>query len=132
MPQTRATDSLVTSLCGLGVLGVIFGHISLSQIKRDPDTLLGRGMAIAGVVIGYVTIAFWLFFILAIAAAPPNPVPIWAGDRVQLRGDPAPAFTVSEIAGVNAEVLWIERSEFHSQWVPLIALERCQDQGRAD
>ena len=35
------------------ILAVIFGHIALSQTSRD-ETLRGRGMAIAGLVLGYV------------------------------------------------------------------------------
>lgn len=35
------------------VLAVVFGHIALSTIKRNP-TIRGRGLAIAGVVLGYV------------------------------------------------------------------------------
>jgi len=59
-PKTNvlAIVSLVTSLLGIftfglgGLAGVICGHISLSQIKRSSEQ--GRGMAIAGLVIGYV------------------------------------------------------------------------------
>jgi len=49
------------------VLAVIFGHIALSQIKRDPQ-IQGRGMAIAGVVLGYVWLGI-LALILMLAAA---------------------------------------------------------------
>ena len=40
------------------VLAVIFGHIGLGQIKRTSEE--GRGQAIAGLIIGYVTIALGL------------------------------------------------------------------------
>ncbi len=40
------------------VLAVIFGHIGLSQIKRTGEE--GRGQAIAGLIIGYVSIALGL------------------------------------------------------------------------
>ncbi|MBP2435437.1 DUF4190 domain-containing protein [Microbacterium amylolyticum] len=46
------------------LLAVIFGHIATSQIKRTGDS--GRGMAITGLIFGYVAIAFTL---LALAAA---------------------------------------------------------------
>jgi hypothetical protein len=36
--------------------GVICGHIALSQIKRTGES--GRGLALAGLIIGYVYIAF--------------------------------------------------------------------------
>ena len=50
------------------ILAVIFGHIAISQTKRDP-TLRGRGMAIAGLVLGYVGIAVLIVTILAIASS---------------------------------------------------------------
>ena len=34
------------------ILAVIFGHVALSQIRKDPS-IQGRGMAIAGVVLGW-------------------------------------------------------------------------------
>ncbi|ACQ78795.1 conserved hypothetical protein [Beutenbergia cavernae DSM 12333] len=63
-----ATASLVCSilLC-FGPLGgtaaVIFGHVALSQIKRTQQA--GRGMAIAGLVIGYLQLAFMALTLLA-------------------------------------------------------------------
>lgn len=68
--NAMAIASLVCSIaglisCGIGaVLGVIFGHISLSQIKRDGGTQPGRGLAIAGLVVGYLLIFFTLAFII--------------------------------------------------------------------
>ena len=35
------------------ILAVIFGHVALSQIRKDPS-IQGRGMAIAGLVLGWV------------------------------------------------------------------------------
>jgi Sec-independent protein translocase protein TatA len=45
----------------LGVVAVIFGHLSLGKMKRDPK-LGGRGMAIAGLATGYVGIAISIVF----------------------------------------------------------------------
>jgi hypothetical protein len=53
--NTMAIVALVTSLI-IAPLGIIFGHISLSQIKRSGED--GRGLAIAGTVIGYVGTLF--------------------------------------------------------------------------
>lgn len=49
--NTLAIVSLVSSFF-VGLAGVITGHIALSQIKRTGED--GRGLAIAGLVIGYV------------------------------------------------------------------------------
>ena len=49
--NSLAIVALVSSLL-FAPLGIVFGHISLSQIKRTGEQ--GRGMALAGLVIGYV------------------------------------------------------------------------------
>ncbi len=56
-----AIVSLVTSILGFGLIGVITGHIGLSQIKKTSEE--GRGLAIAGLIIGYIQIAAVLLFI---------------------------------------------------------------------
>lgn len=50
------------------ILAVIFGHIALSQLKRSQQG--GRGMAIAGLVLGYIGIATLAVFgiLLGVAA----------------------------------------------------------------
>ena len=45
------------------ILAVIFGHIALSQCKQDPN-LGGKGMAIAGVVLGWIGVAFIILAII--------------------------------------------------------------------
>jgi VIT1/CCC1 family predicted Fe2+/Mn2+ transporter len=62
-----AVTSLILSLVGLGLFGVIFGHIGLGQIKRTGER--GDGMAIAGLIVGYIEIAFWAVIILVLLAA---------------------------------------------------------------
>lgn len=52
--NTMAILSLVFSLIALSVLGVIFGHIALKQIADRGES--GRGLAIAGLVVGYLSI----------------------------------------------------------------------------
>ncbi|WP_228282357.1 DUF4190 domain-containing protein [Brevibacterium atlanticum] len=46
------------------VLAIIFGHVGLSQIKRTGEE--GRGQAIAGLIIGYVSIGLGLLSILIV------------------------------------------------------------------
>lgn len=69
-----ATWSLVFGLLGLfccflgplvAIPAVIFGHMSLAEIKRNP-AMSGRGMAIAGLILGYLTI---LLFCLGMLSA---------------------------------------------------------------
>jgi Domain of unknown function (DUF4190) len=62
-----AIASFVLSLLWMfwigSILAVIFGHVALSQTK-DPAHSGGRGLAMAGLVIGYAAIGFFAFFVL--------------------------------------------------------------------
>ena len=58
--NSLAVVSLATALTSVGaVAAVITGHIALAQIKKSGAS--GRALAIAGLVVGYATIAFWAF-----------------------------------------------------------------------
>jgi hypothetical protein len=48
------------------ILAVIFGHVSLRQIRRAQGAQRGRGMAIAGLVLGYVGIASLIALIVVL------------------------------------------------------------------
>ncbi len=72
--NTLAVVSLVASLATLvlgvtAIVGVITGHMALGQIKRTGEA--GRGMAVAGLIIGYVFVGFGVLAIVVgvIAAA---------------------------------------------------------------
>jgi hypothetical protein len=75
-----AIASLVLGLVAFVLLGplasipaVICGHIALSKIGKSSGTLTGQGMAIAGLVLGYINIAFCVLVIpLLLAIAVPN------------------------------------------------------------
>ncbi|MGC4015421.1 MAG: DUF4190 domain-containing protein [Luteolibacter sp.] len=64
-PRTSglAIFSLVTSFLLLGIIPVICGHVALSQIRKSGGLLKGRGIAIAGLTIGYITIALGILAI---------------------------------------------------------------------
>ncbi|MEM6915716.1 MAG: DUF4190 domain-containing protein [Verrucomicrobiota bacterium] len=66
-----ATASLVCgilSLCAwvLGFVAVVFGHVALSKIKKDP-VLSGGGMAIAGLIMGYIGVTFAVVYGIILA-----------------------------------------------------------------
>ncbi|MHB1560289.1 MAG: GYF domain-containing protein [Isosphaeraceae bacterium] len=80
MPQTSglAIASLVLGLlwlCGFGsLLATIFGAVALSQIARSNGRILGKGMAIAGLVLGIVGLSLYAFpFTLAFLGTLLNP-----------------------------------------------------------
>jgi Domain of unknown function (DUF4190) len=57
-------------LCGFGsLLAVVFGHVSLTQIARSEGWEKGRGMALAGLILGYCGLALIVFAIIASATS---------------------------------------------------------------
>lgn len=67
--NSMAIAALVSSLV-IAPLGIVLGHISMSQIKRSGED--GRGLAIAGLAIGYlgtVIGAIWLIVVLTSLSA---------------------------------------------------------------
>jgi len=73
-----AVFSLVTGIIGCflmvpSIFAIVLGHVALTKMKYD-HSLVGRGMAIAGLVLGYLVAAFFgLVFILAVVEAMSNP-----------------------------------------------------------
>lgn len=72
VPQPTKTSGLAIASMVLGILwvywigsilAVVFGHIALSQTSRD-RSLGGRGMAIAGVVLGWIGVATLILVII--------------------------------------------------------------------
>ncbi|WP_166784637.1 MULTISPECIES: DUF4190 domain-containing protein [unclassified Cryobacterium] len=54
--------SLVTSVLGISLVGIITGHIGLSQIGKTGEK--GRGLAIAGLIVGYAGLAAQLLAVV--------------------------------------------------------------------
>lgn len=44
------------------IAAIVFGHMALGQIKRNGDA--GRGIALTGLIIGYVYVAFIILFVI--------------------------------------------------------------------
>jgi peptidyl-prolyl cis-trans isomerase B (cyclophilin B) len=59
----NAIASLVISfLCA--PVGIVFGHIAISEIDKSNGMKSGKGLAIAGLVIGYISVVFGLLIFL--------------------------------------------------------------------
>ena len=56
----------------LAIPAIVFGHIALSDIKKSAGRLKGQGLAIAGLVLGYLGIAVIPFILIIAAIAIPN------------------------------------------------------------
>jgi hypothetical protein len=63
-----AIASLVLGLLwlyGVGsILEIVFGHVAMSQIDRSNGSQTGRGMALAGAILGYVGTAAMVLVLL--------------------------------------------------------------------
>lgn len=79
-PTETSGKAIASLICGLmflifpaAVAAVILGHLSLSDINKSAGRLTGRGMATAGLVLGYFGVLGLIPFMLIIAAiAIPN------------------------------------------------------------
>lgn len=80
-PQNTTSNMAISSLvCGIlgftclpifGIPAVICGHMAMKQISESALPMGGRGMAIAGLITGYISIViclvtiFWIIFMVA-------------------------------------------------------------------
>jgi len=78
-PQESSGKATASLICGIlfifppvALAAIILGHLALSDIKRSVGRLAGRGMAIAGLALGYVGIAFVPLVLIIAAIAIPN------------------------------------------------------------
>lgn len=74
-PPPTSGFAIASMVCGIislplcwvwalaGIPAVIFGHMAIKSIKKSETPIEGRGMAIAGLVTGYLAILFQVIFI---------------------------------------------------------------------
>ena len=119
-PQRRTNGLAVASLvlgflgfvtCGFtSILAVVFGHVSLGQIRRDGSD--GRGMALAGTVLGWVLTGLWIAFwvlswtgaISSVLYSAANPTPVGPA-RTRLEVSPQPGQATSAQQGGHKATL---------------------------
>lgn len=80
-PQTdgKATGSLILGILSMlcfsflaGIPAIILGHISRKNIRQSMGRLKGDGMALAGLIMGYLSLAFIPVMLIILAIAIPN------------------------------------------------------------
>ncbi|MGB7598800.1 MAG: DUF4190 domain-containing protein [Candidatus Sulfotelmatobacter sp.] len=78
-PAQTSGKAIVSFICGLflfafplSILAVIFGHLSVSEIRKSAGRLKGEGIAIAGLILGYVGLAMIPLILIIAAIAIPN------------------------------------------------------------
>ncbi len=71
--NSLAVASLLLGIFSLfppfGILTVIFGHVARSQIRKSAGRQKGAGMALAGLILGYLALGFVLFVIFIVLPA---------------------------------------------------------------
>ena len=72
----RPTNAFAIAALVLGILGwsllpalgsigaIVFGHLARAQIRRQPAD--GDGLALAGLLLGWIAVALWLLGVLAV------------------------------------------------------------------
>ncbi|MBA4022205.1 MAG: hypothetical protein C0482_07555 [Gordonia sp.] len=64
---------LLPFFCVTSIIAIILGHIGLSQVKDSGGAESGEGLALAGLILGYVFVVGWvLYFFISIAIAVGN------------------------------------------------------------
>jgi len=48
------------------VLGVVFSAIALKEIKRNPESFYGKGLAVAGLVLGILMFLIFVFIVIVL------------------------------------------------------------------
>jgi hypothetical protein len=78
LPQFSSGLAIVSLVCGIlvfftlglaGLPAVVLGHLALSHIKKSAGTLKGRGMAIAGLILGYLGLVLIVVSMIAVFAS---------------------------------------------------------------
>lgn len=69
-PSGKAIAALVLSLFGISILGLILGYSARTEIRTSQGRVGGDGLALAGIILGWIgTIGWALFWVLIIVAA---------------------------------------------------------------
>src|ERR1700689_5000370 len=78
-PAQTSGKAITSLVCGLflfafplSILAIIFGHLAVSEIRRSAGRLKGEGIAIAGLILGYVGLAVIPVVLIIAAIAIPN------------------------------------------------------------
>ncbi|MGA8144397.1 MAG: DUF4190 domain-containing protein [Candidatus Acidiferrales bacterium] len=78
-PARRSGMALASLIFGIfffifpaSIAAIVLGHLSLSEIRKSAGRLTGHGMAMAGLILGYLGVAFIPIILIVAAIAIPN------------------------------------------------------------
>ena len=76
VPRQTSSLAMTALVCGLlgwtllpwigSVIAIITGHMARAEIRRDPETLDGDGLAVAGLALGWAMVAFSILCLLMV------------------------------------------------------------------
>jgi Domain of unknown function (DUF4190) len=76
VPPENSTKALISLICGVlflfppaALVAVALGHVALADIRKSKGRLIGQGLAVAGLVMGYVGIGVAAIFLVAVGFA---------------------------------------------------------------
>jgi hypothetical protein len=113
--NTLAVVSLATAVTGFGsVAAVITGHISLAQLKKTNES--GRGLALTGMILGYVGIGLWIVGGIGMAL-----VRLFLGQRygVELGGNGGPGGYGGGMMGIRGDLDSDGNGGMMGNWNPM-------------
>ncbi len=120
----KATTSLVLGILSVTCLGIlagipaiILGHISRSNIRDSRGQLKGDGLALAGLVMGYISVAIIPLVLIIVAISIPNLI------HARLAANEANA--VSSVTTINTAEYTYEASHPHQGFAPNLATLGC-------
>jgi hypothetical protein len=59
-PSGLSIAALITGILGMSIIPIILGAVDLSRIKNGAASPKGRGLDIAGIVLGSIAIVVWI------------------------------------------------------------------------
>lgn len=71
-PSGLSIAALITGLLGMTIVPIILGAIDLSRIKTGLASPRGRGMDIAGIVLGAIGTVIWIIVIVVVMGVIPG------------------------------------------------------------
>jgi len=68
-PSGLSIAALVTGILWMSIIPIILGAVDMGRIKNNLASPKGKGMDIAGIVLGSISTLFWIIWIIVIVVA---------------------------------------------------------------
>jgi hypothetical protein len=68
-PSGLSIAALVTGILWMSIIPIILGAVDMGRIKNNLASPKGKGMDIAGIILGSISTLFWIIWIIVIVVA---------------------------------------------------------------